>query len=177
MENLQSNFSFKGMAVLFKIRDFFVPRIKVIREIGLKPGFQVLDYGCGPGGYILPVAEMVGELGKVYALDINPLAIQMVQNLAVNKHLKNVITIYSDCITGLPDNSIDVALLYDTFHDLENPDDVLNEIHRVLKPDGILSFNDHHMKTDEILSKVTNNGLFKLMKKGRRTYSFRKLYR
>ena len=177
MDNLQSIFSFKGMAVLFKIRDFFVPRIKVIREIGLKPGFQVLDYGCGPGGYILPVAEMVGESGKIFALDVHPMAIQMIKNLVAKKHLKNIETIHSDCKTGLTDNNIDVVLLYDAFHDLENPEEVLKEIHRILKPDGILSFNDHHMKADEILSKVTNNGLFKFVKKGRRTYSFRKLYR
>ncbi len=163
------------MAVLFKIRDFFVPRIKVIREIGLKPGFQVLDYGCGPGGYILPVAESVGESGKVYALDIHPIAIQMVKNLIAKRNLKNIETIHSDCKTGLEDNSIDVVLLYDTFHDLENSDAILKEIHRILKPDGILSFNDHHMKKDEILKKFTSQGLFKLLKKGKRTYSFSKI--
>ncbi len=152
-----------------------MPRIKVIREIGLKPGFQVLDYGCGPGGYILPVAESVGESGKVYALDIHPIAIQMVKNLIAKRNLKNIETIHSDCKTGLEDNSIDVVLLYDTFHDLENSDAILKEIHRILKPDGILSFNDHHMKKDEILKKFTSQGLFKLLKKGKRTYSFSKI--
>jgi len=174
MDNLQPNFSFKGMALLFKIRDFFVPRREILKEVGIKPGFQVLDYGCGPGGYIIPVAELVGESGEIYVLDIHPLAIQMVQNLVAKKHLKNVKTIHSDCKTGLPDNSIDVVLLYDTFHDLENPDEVLKELHRVLKPDGILSFGDHHMRKTQILSKVTNKGLFKLLRKGKRTYSFGK---
>lgn len=62
------------------------------------------------------------------------------------KKLANVETIHSDCKTGLPDNSVDAVLLYDTFHDLSDPDGVLEELHRVLKPDGILSFSDHHMK-------------------------------
>ena len=165
------------MVFLFKIRDFFKPRNVILKEVGIKPGFQVLDYGCGPGGYIIPVTELIGEFGKIYALDVHPLAIQMVQNLIVKKQLKNVETIHSDCKTGLLDNSIDVVLLYDTFHALNNQNDVLNELHRVLELDGILSFSDHHMKNDEILSKVTNQGLFKLLKKGKKTYSFTKLNR
>jgi ubiquinone/menaquinone biosynthesis C-methylase UbiE len=110
----------------------------------------------------------------VYALDVHPLAIQMVQNLASKMKLMNVKTIHSDCKTGLPDKSLDVVLLYDTFHDLNKPDDVLEEIHRLIKPNGILSFSDHHMKEEEILLKVTKSGLFKLLRKGERTYSFLK---
>jgi len=72
----------------------------------------------------------------------------------------------------LPNNSVDVILLYDTFHDLSEPDKVLDELHRVLKPNGILSFSDHHMKENSIMSRVTNKGLFKLLKKGEKTYSF-----
>lgn len=49
----------------------------------------------------------------VYALDIHPLAIQMVQNLPSKKKLMNVTTIHSDCRTGLPDKSLDVVLWYD----------------------------------------------------------------
>jgi ubiquinone/menaquinone biosynthesis C-methylase UbiE len=78
-------------------------------------------------------------------------------------------------ISGLSDNSVDVVLLYDTFHDLYQPDDVLGELHRVLKSGGTLSFSDHHMKEKEILAKVTNTGMFKLSKKCKRTYSFLKI--
>ena len=81
-------------------------------------------------------------------------------------------TICSDCNTGLPDNSVDVVLLYDTLHSLSDPNGVLEELRRVLKPDGILSFSDHHMKENEIVSKVTSRGLFRLSRKGKRTYSF-----
>ena len=169
-----SGFHFRVMTLLFKFRDFFLPRKNVLKEVGIKPGFGVLDYGCGPGGYIIPLAELVGKSGKIYALDIHPLAIQAVRSIVTRKQLTNVHTIHSDCKTGLPDNSLDVILLYDTFHDLSDPDGVLEELHRVLKPDGILSFSDHHMEENEIVSKVTNGGLFKLSRKGKRTYSFLK---
>jgi ubiquinone/menaquinone biosynthesis C-methylase UbiE len=62
--------------------------------------------------------------------------------------------------------------LYDAFHHLNDRDRILQELHRVLKPDGILSFSDHHMKENEIVSGVTNNGLFSLSRKGQSTYTF-----
>jgi ubiquinone/menaquinone biosynthesis C-methylase UbiE len=174
MDKAESNLGFRLMAFGFKFRDFFLPRKNILKEVGIKPGFHVLDYGCGPGSYIIPLAALVGESGKVYALDIHPLAIRKVQNIASKKKLANVETILSDCQTALPDNSLDAVLLYDIFHHLSDPDGVLKELHRVLKPDGILSFGDHHMKESEIVSKVTNGGLFRPQRKGERTYTFLK---
>jgi len=174
MDRPMSNFHFKFMSLGYKFRDFFLPRKNVLKEVGIKPGFHVLDYGCGPGGYIIATAELVGKSGKIYALDIHPLAIQGVQSIASKKKLTNVETICSDCKTGLPDKSLDVVLLYDTFHGLGDPNGVLAELHRVLKPDGILSFNDHHMKEDEIISTMMDTGLFKLSTKGKWVYNFLK---
>ncbi len=174
MDKLKPNYDFKLMSLQYKFRDFFLPRKNVLKEVGIKPGFHVLDYGCGPGGYIIAAAQLAGKSGKVYALDIHPLAIQRVQNIVSKKKLTNVGTIRSDCKTGLPDNSVDVVVLYDTLHTLSDPNGVLEELHRVLKPNGILSFSDHHMKENEIVSKVTSRGLFRLSRKGERTYSFSK---
>ena len=170
-----SNVHFKLMSFGYKFRDFFLPRMNILREVGIQPGFHVLDYGCGPGGYIIAAAKLVGKSGKIYALDIHPLAIQRVQSTASKKQLANVETICSDCKTGLPDKSIDIILLYDIFHGLSEPNEVLGELHRVLKPNGILSLSDHHMKENEIASKVTDKGLFGLLRKGKRVYNFSKV--
>lgn len=102
-----SNFGFKAMALLFKIRDFFKPRKDIVMEVGIKEGLHVLDYGCGSGSYIVAVSELVGKSGKVYALDIQPLAIEMVKKIVAKKQLTNVETILSDHKTGLRDNSTD----------------------------------------------------------------------
>lgn len=174
MDKPMSNFDFKFMSLGYRFRDFFLPRKNILKEVGIKPGFYVLDYGCGPGSYIIPLAELVGESGKIYALDIHPLAIQKVKDIASKKQLTNVETILSDCQTGLPDNALDAVLLYDAFHHLSAPEAVLKELNRVLKPGGILSFGDHHMKESEIVSRVTNGRLFKLSRKGERTYTFLK---
>jgi ubiquinone/menaquinone biosynthesis C-methylase UbiE len=169
-----SDFGFKAMAFTFRIRDFLRPRSDILKEAGIREGFHVLDYGCGPGSYVKPVSEIVGESGKVYALDIQPLAVESVKKISEKHGLKNVETILSDRKTGLPDESIDVVLLYDTFHDLVDPKGALEELRRVLKPDGILSFSDHHLKEQEIISKVTNAKLFRLSRKGEKAYNFLK---
>jgi ubiquinone/menaquinone biosynthesis C-methylase UbiE len=174
MDRPKSNIDFQLMSLTYLFRDLFQPRMNVLREVGIESGFRVLDYGCGPGSYVVPLAELVGPSGRVYALDIHPLAIQKVERIASRRQLANVETIRSDCATGLPDSSIDVVPLYDTLHDLSDPHGVLQELHRILTPSGILSLSDHHLREDEILSKVTDGELFRPSAKGRRTTSFSK---
>jgi len=168
----QSNLDFRLMSLTYKFRDFRLPRMNILKEAGIETGFHVLDYGCGPGGYIVPLVKLVGDSGKIYALDMHPLAIEAVQKLTSKKGITNVQTILSDCKTGLPPNSIDVVLLYDILHHLNNVSDVLTELQRILKPKGILSLSDHHMKEEDTISQVTGVGLFKLSAKNKRTYSF-----
>ena len=170
-----SSIGFKLMTLAFWVRDLLRPRMDVLKEAGIEPGFCVLDYGCGPGSYIVPLAQLVGASGEIYALDIHPLAVKKVRNKAARKAITNLKTIESDCNTGLPDNHVDVVLLYDTFHNLSRPDAVLRELHRVLISGGTLSFSDHHMNEQDILTGVTNTGLFKLSAKGKKTCSFSKV--
>ena len=175
MDKPMSNFDFRFMSLGFKFRDFFLPRENILKEVGIKPGFYILDYGCGTGSYTIPAALLVGDSGKVYALDIHPFAIQWVQSMAAKRHLSNVEAILSDCATGLPDRSIDVILLYDTLHGLSKPHGVLAELHRVLKSDGVLSVNDHHIKEEkEMISRILGEGLFMLSRKGEKVYNFSK---
>ena len=101
-------------------------------------------------------------------------SIQRVQNIVSKKQLTNVETIHSDCQTGLPDDSVDIVLLYDIFHMLTDPQAILAELHRILRKDGTLSVSGHHTNENEILSGVTNSQLFRLNSKDERTYSFSK---
>ncbi|MBC7350344.1 MAG: class I SAM-dependent methyltransferase [Candidatus Aminicenantes bacterium] len=172
---MKKRLHFHLLALSYKIRDLRRPRRIILEEVEIKPGDRVLDFGCGPGSYLLLLVEMVGPHGKIYALDINPLAIRMVQGLAERKQLKNISTIHSDGPTGLPDDYLDVVLLFDVFHHLEQPQAVLRELHRILRPGGILSVSDHHLKGSQIIQALTEGNLFKLSKTGRFTYSFNKI--
>jgi len=170
-----SKVGFKLMTFVFRIRDLLRPRLDLLKEAGIEPGFFVLDYGCGPGSYMAPLAQLVGISGKIYALDIHPLAIKEVRKIAARKSITNIKTIESDCDTGLPDNHVDVVLLYDTFHNLSQPEEVLNELYRVLKSGGTLSFSDHHMNAQDIITRVTKADLFTLSTEGKKTYNFSKV--
>jgi ubiquinone/menaquinone biosynthesis C-methylase UbiE len=177
MSNRMNNFAFTCMAFVFRIRDFIKPPGQKLLEIGIRPGDHVLDYGCGSGVFSIEAAKLIGESGKVYAVDAHPAAIASVGRLASKGGLTNVAPIEADTPAAIETESIDVVILYDTFHDFSEPDAMLRELHRVMKPDAVLSFSDHHMKKDAILSGLTGGGLFEMSKKGDRTYSFRKVSR
>ena len=174
MDRPISALGFRLMSLIFKVRDLLRPRRDILGEAEIGPGFRVLDYGCGPGSYTFLAADLLGPTGTVHALDIHPLAVERVRKAASKRGLDNVRTILSDSATGLENGSVDVALMYDVFHDLGDQRGVLQELHRVLRPEGTLSFSDHHMKENEILFGVTSGGLFKLLKEGERIYSFTK---
>ncbi|OGO44370.1 MAG: SAM-dependent methyltransferase [Chloroflexi bacterium RBG_16_60_22] len=175
MDKPQSGLSFKMMSLMFKFRDLIRPRGNILREVGLKPGDRVLDFGCGPGGYIPATARLIGKSGEIYALDINPQAIESVRKLATKKKLGNVETIVSDCATGLTGATMDAVLLYDVLHHLKKLDDVLSELYRVLKPEGVLSVTDHHLTEAEIAARITGTGRFRLLPESKRVYNFSKV--
>jgi len=64
------------------------------------------------------------------------------------------------------------VFLYDTYHDLAEPGRVLQELHRILKPGGMLAFSDHHMRDEQIVSEIAGVGPFRLQKRNKKTYSF-----
>lgn len=163
---------FTLMSLIFRVRDLVRPPAGALEEAGVGPGMRVLDYGCGPGSFSLAAASIVGEGGLVYALDELPIVVEKVEKKAAAVGFDNINTILSDCKTALDDECIDVALLYDAFHNLADPDCVLKELYRVLKPSSALSFSDHHLKDDEIVAAVTAGGLFSLEARGKRTFTF-----
>ena len=84
MTSILSNFEFQFMCFFLKLRDKIIPPQKILNEIGIKPNLILLDYGCGPGSFSLAAAELVGKTGKVFALDIHPLALKKVKKNGKN---------------------------------------------------------------------------------------------
>ena len=80
-------------------------------------------------------------------------------------------------MTGLEDDSVDVIFLHEILRALRKKkhEMVLKELHRVLKTGGTLSFSEHDMKEEEIISTVTAGRLFRVAKKGEDLYSFEKV--
>jgi len=154
------NMAFRGMAFALRLMEPFKRSRERLLGMGLEKGQVVLEYGCGIGSYTIPAAQIVGEEGAVYALDIHPLAIDSVNKRARREKLTNIKTILSDKDTGLPDESVDVVLLYDTFHLVRNKQALLEELHRILKPSGFLSADHMHTAREDFLETMQAGNLF-----------------
>jgi 2-polyprenyl-3-methyl-5-hydroxy-6-metoxy-1,4-benzoquinol methylase len=167
----QSRLSFRMMALEFRLRDRLRPPAAILGKAGLRPGMWVLDFGCGPGGFTLAAARIVGPTGRVHALDIHPLAIATVRGAAARQGLGNIRVISDDGLAGMTTGSLDFILLYDVLHDLQEPGPILAEFQRLLKPQGLLSVSDHHLAEADLLAAIIGGG-FHLVGRGRRSFQF-----
>jgi ubiquinone/menaquinone biosynthesis C-methylase UbiE len=163
---------FQLMACLFRIRDLMHPPDKILLETGMKGGMKVLDFGCGPGGFSLAAANIVGREGIVYAVDNNPLAITSVALSAAARSLDNIKTLPGSCLDSLPRGFIDIVLLYDVLHAITEPSAVMQVLWRVLNLQGLLSVSDHHLTEEKIVKIITGTSLFWFTGQRHRTLRF-----
>ena len=157
--------------LMFRIMTFIMSVFKIFRNIekeiqftGIKTGDVVLDFGCGLGLNTIPAAKIVGTNGKIYALDIHKKAIETVKRKINKNKLENVETILSGSDTGLANNSIDIVFLLNTFPMIQNKEDVLKEINRVLKGGGILYYKSGMGSQLMTKNKMTDNELLGILK-------------
>jgi ubiquinone/menaquinone biosynthesis C-methylase UbiE len=124
-------------------REVFAQRRALVAACKLKPGMAVADIGAGTGLFTRLFAKEVGDRGKVYAVDIAPKFIQHIEQTCRESGLQNVIGVV--CKTdsaGLPERSIDLAFICDTYHHFEFPFKTMASIHRALRPGGRLVLVD-----------------------------------
>ena len=160
------------ISLILHFRDFFKPPKHILCEVGIKQDFVILDYGCGPGNYSIAASEMLEKTGVIFSLDKHPLAIKSISKKIKKKGIQNIEIIHSDCETGLASNSVDVILLHYVFNDLINPENVLKELYRIIKPTGILSFLEFDV--EGISPNITKSKLFQLQKKMNTVHIFEK---
>ena len=115
----------------------------IFGKIGLKSGDSFLDMGCGPGDYAIYAAEIVGNCGAVYAIDRWGEMVSSLIEKADSHGFENIFGIVSDITAILPiaDHCIDICFISTVLHTQDvnkamKP--LLDEIRRVLKPDGRL---------------------------------------
>ena len=160
-----SNWLFMMMMLTFDIIDFLYPYIeKRVKRFGIKKGMTVVDYGCGPGRYTTKFAKLVGEKGKVYAIDIHELAIAAVQKKMEKHNLRNIEPIL---ITGydstLPDGTADVVCAIDMFFIIKKPTEFLGELKRITKKDGTLVIDDGHQPRSVTKEKILDSVLWEIV--------------
>jgi predicted methyltransferase len=119
--------------------------------IGIRPGMVVADVGAGTGYMTVRIARRVGRAGKVYANDLQPAMLRIIQDKAARQQLFNVeIAQGSQDDAHLPEHAIDLALLVDVYHELSRPQAMLQSIRRSLKPDGQLILVEYRKEDPSI---------------------------
>ncbi len=150
---------FRMMSLWLRIYYYINPQKKYLSSFGIKPGTVVVDYGCGPGGYIKWASEAAGPDGKVYAVDIHKLAIKSVKRLISGKKLQNVIPVLAKGYScEIEDNTVDMIYAVDMFHMVEDIKLFLDELHRIIKKGGVLILEDGHQARELSIKKVKNTG-------------------
>jgi demethylmenaquinone methyltransferase/2-methoxy-6-polyprenyl-1,4-benzoquinol methylase len=143
MESRTAHLLFRLMAQVMEgpLRYRFFDPVTILEGAGIRSGQEVLEIGCGTGFFIIPEAELVGDEGRVYAMDPHPLAIEEVTRRIRGAGLTNVKLIKADATeAGLASGCIDLVLLLGVIPSPAIPlDRLLQEIHRLLRVEGALA--------------------------------------
>jgi ubiquinone/menaquinone biosynthesis C-methylase UbiE len=122
----------------------FLDAERVLQETGLKSGDTFLDVGCGEGHFSIAASRIVGNRGKVYALDSYEKSIAVLKDQILREHIGNIEAIVADVTRKmpLPDAIIDVCLMANVMHGFLANGEVpsaMTEVARVMKVGGTLA--------------------------------------
>ena len=120
------------------------PADKVMDAVGIQPGMVAAEFGAGKGRYAVQVAARVGSKGKVYAEDIDAMALEYLKMRCARDTISNIETILGGVTDPkLPPASCDFVYCINTYHHIEEPVPLLRNIAPALKPAGRLVIIEH----------------------------------
>jgi ubiquinone/menaquinone biosynthesis C-methylase UbiE len=117
----------------------FINPSLVVAQTGLMQGQVVADLGCGSGFYVLPAAQMVGNQGTVYAVDVVENKLAATISIANQFGYKNVKVVQADLekpIMDIPANSCDLVIVGNIYHEVKVKESLISNIYRILKSPG-----------------------------------------
>ena len=116
----------------------------LLAALALKPGMQVADIGAGTGYYSWRMAEGVGAAGRVWAVDVQPEMLALLDAQMKKRQADNVRAVLGTSTDPrLPVAAIDLVLMVDVYHEFDHPREMLNALVRALKPGGRIVFVEY----------------------------------
>jgi ubiquinone/menaquinone biosynthesis C-methylase UbiE len=122
--------------------------IKILKTVGLEPAMKVGDFGCGwRGTFTFAAAQVVGEAGRVYAVDILKPVLKTINDQARLEGFEGIVeTVWSNLekyqATDIKDNFLDIGLLINVLFQTNRPVEVIKEAARMIAPGGKLFLSD-----------------------------------
>lgn len=124
---------------------------KALDALGIEKGWVVGDIGAGSGYMTVRLAERVGPGGTVYANDIQPEMLRLLQQRLVTTRLANVVPVLGTMDDPkLPASMLDLELLVDVYHELSEPQGMLHHLRDALKPGGRLVLLEYRKEDPSI---------------------------
>lgn len=118
---------------------------EVLDQLELCPDMVVAEFGCGSGGFTIPLAKRVEE-GLVYSLDIQKAPLSALKSRALLENITNIRAIYSDLEktkgSTLTESSVDLVLVPNMLFQIKDKSAIISEAKRVLKKKGKLVIID-----------------------------------
>lgn len=147
-----SKFKAKNMSKLDSPeRKKMLPTDKALNLIGIQPGMKIADVGCGTGYFALPMAKIVGEEGRIFAIDISEEMLQETKRRADEEGYNNIELVSSgENNFKLKDKSVDMVFTSTVFHEVSHPEDFLTECKRIMKDEGSIIILDWNKIASEV---------------------------
>ncbi|MEL7162394.1 MAG: class I SAM-dependent methyltransferase [Bacteroidota bacterium] len=123
---------------------------QAIQNMGIQPDEHIADIGAGSGYYTFRMAwEVPG--GKVYAVDLQPEMLSIMRRKIAEEGIENVELVQgSETAPELEENSVDLVIMVDVYHELSHPREMMQEIVRALKPDGRFVLLEYRMEDPQV---------------------------
>jgi precorrin-6B methylase 2 len=123
----------------------------LLAALALTPGMAVADVGAGTGYYTWQIAGPIGQEGRVYAVDVQPQMLDLLKKNMRQRGVRNVEPVLGTATdTGLAPASIDLALMVDVYHELDQPREVVDSLLRALRPGGRLVLVEYRAEDDSV---------------------------
>ncbi len=136
-----------------------------LRKMGIRSGQHILDFGCGPGRYTIPLAQVVRPNGRVIAVDSNPLAIFRLHRQLDRWKLTDSVTVArgdgGKAIRDIAPGSLDAVLFFDVIQHVKDRNLLFEQVHRILKPSGTVYLypsavpHPHRVDMDSVTEALT----------------------
>lgn len=113
---------------------------KILEDNGVVPGMKVADLGCGGGYFVLPAAQIVGDQGTVYGVDVLKGALSSLTSKAKLFNLSNIVPVWANveiygASRGIHDHKLDMVILAQLLSQTTKIDGVFKEVDRILNYD------------------------------------------
>lgn len=116
---------------------------RVVAALELEKGDRVADVGSGGGYFTFLLADAVGPTGRVFAVDVDELEVQKLENRVQLEEVGNIDVVLGELDDPrLPDRGIDLVFLCNTYHHIESRDAYFSRLRADLRPGGRVAIVD-----------------------------------